>query len=232
MTEGIDVPSDFRRNSECLLNELVTHHHVIDYVIEVWTRLVIVDPPSVYEFDLAVLDHLLHDLLRFVTLPIPPHLEVACRGLCEFPLGILLKLLNDSIKRKLHTRHLLPLVGPCIILIDRLIPAHVVVRVWDTMYNQLIVLIDSPKWWHADFLLTGFRLHFKLIHLLLHPLLVLIRQDFLWLSLQFCGGSQHHLQLLLRLQPLQIFHGQLLALHILNNLLPLYFLSVFHLNCG
>lgn len=160
----------------------MAHHHVIDYVIEVWTRLIIVYPTSVYEFDLTIFDKSLHDLLGLIILPSPPHLKVARRGLREFSFGILLELLDDSIKCKLYTCHLLPFVGTRVILINRLVPSHVVVRVWDTMNDQLVALIVSSSWWHVYFLLSGFRLHFQLIHLLLHPLLVLVGEDFFWLG--------------------------------------------------
>lgn len=212
--ESVDVPTNSWCDPESLLDELVSEHHVIDYVIEMRSCLIIIDPTTIYKFQLSFLDELLDYLLSFVALSIPPHLEVTGGGLRKFSLWILLQFFNDTVECKSDTCQLLFHVGTRVILIDCLVPTHIIMRVGNTMYYQLFVLIFSPWWWCTDLLLSSLSLQLELIHFFLHSLLVLVGENFLWflflMHFHFHNTLSHHLMFLHRRQFLKVRLSQLL----------------------
>lgn len=174
MTESVNVPANPRTDPESFLDELVAQHHVIDDVVEVRTRLVIVNPATVDKLQLLVFDQFLYYFLSGTALSLPPFLQVPRSGLSELTILVLCKLLNHAIQCEFDACQLLILIRSSIIFVHGLVPTHVVVRVRDKMDNQLLCLVLSLSWWFHNLLLPSFGLHLQLIHLLLHSLLILI----------------------------------------------------------
>ena len=54
MSEGVNVPSDSRFNTEFCEEEVVTNHHVVDHIFVVSTGFIMHAPASIYELKLAV----------------------------------------------------------------------------------------------------------------------------------------------------------------------------------
>lgn len=88
VTKGVDIPTNFRLNAKLLLNPLMADHHVINYVIEIWSSFVVGTPTAIDKFELAVLNQVFDNLLFFFGLSVVPHGKEAHFSVGESPVLI------------------------------------------------------------------------------------------------------------------------------------------------
>lgn len=88
VTKGVDIPTNFRLNAKLLLNPLMADHHVINYVIEIWSGFVVGTPTAIDKFELAVLNQVFDNLLFFFGLSVVPHGKEAHFSIGESPVLI------------------------------------------------------------------------------------------------------------------------------------------------
>jgi hypothetical protein len=105
--KSVDIPADFWVHTESLLDELVTDHHVVNYIVKVGASFIVVDPATIHKLKLLILHQFLHSLLCFVGLPLPPRLQISRSCLGVLSARLLGKLVDDRVERELDTGHLL-----------------------------------------------------------------------------------------------------------------------------
>ena len=198
----IDIPCDPRRDSESLLNKLMTDHHIVNNIVKIRAPFIIVNPATVNEFQLLVFDELLDGLLCLVILLLPPRLQIARRRLRELSVRVFRELINDRIENQLHTGHLLALVGARVVLVNCLDPSDILMGVWNEMDCQLLILIHPSLRRRMHNFLPRLGLNPQLLHFLLHSFHVFVTENL---------PRLHKLQLTL-LQHTQLLPGQNLIL--------------------
>lgn len=73
VTKCVDIPANFRLNSEFLLNPLMADHHIINNVIEMRRSFVVCTPTAIDKFELAILNHVFDYLFGLIRLLVIPH---------------------------------------------------------------------------------------------------------------------------------------------------------------
>jgi hypothetical protein len=121
---GKYVPSNLWSNSEFLLHELMTHHHVIDEVLVVWASLIRGCPSAINNFKLAILDKFLEFFFDLWFLPAVPHLKVLDLGKTEASARVSGQLIGHGGQDRPDRGMVCALVGTCVVLVHCLLEAE------------------------------------------------------------------------------------------------------------
>ena len=140
VAEGVDVPGHAGDVVEGLLQPAQPHRHLVHEVLVVHARLVRHAPARVHELQLSLLHQGPHPLPLTLGGLVPPAVEEGHLDDRELVVRVIGELLHDSVDRVLHPRELGAHVGPVEVVVDRLEPAHVVVRVGDQVHGQVLPL--------------------------------------------------------------------------------------------
>ena len=99
--------------------------------------LTVLSPAVQHEGELAARDQLLCDVAALVVLLVPPPLEEGLLGEGEAPVGVHLEALDDGVEG-VADAGVLEIVSLAVeVLVDRLEPADIVVRVGDQVHIEL-----------------------------------------------------------------------------------------------
>ena len=125
----VELPADGRDRIELVAQQRVTERGLVDHVDVVRRGLVVHAPPTVDEGQPLLAHELSRQRLGLVRLRTPPPLEEGDLGVDKRALWILGERLDDRRNETADVGVLDRVVGTAVVLIDRLEPAGVVVRV-------------------------------------------------------------------------------------------------------
>jgi len=144
MAECIKHPANLWLDTELLVEETMTHVHVEDQVLIVWTCLIRGRPATLSYLELTFLNKVFNAHLIFLAQQLIPHVKILHFDVRERSLWISLELVNECIQDVLHSRpFIVDDIGPKEILFVRLSPSNIVVRVRYQMDCKLFRLLLS-----------------------------------------------------------------------------------------
>lgn len=133
MTKWINMPTNFRSDSEFFEQECMSQVHIVDQIFIIWTGLIGAGPSTLCYFKPTTFDQLLDLLLDLRWLSRVPHLEKLHFNISEFSCFFFLKLLNHAVEYEFYSSVWNFAFETRIVLIDCFHPADVVVGVWNYM---------------------------------------------------------------------------------------------------
>ena len=132
------MPTNSRSEAKLTLQELMADHHVVHHIVVMSAGFIMHRPPSVDEIKATLLDQVSDRVLHFLGLAIPPHGEELHLDLSESLVRILEKLIDSSGNDHVDLSSLDLLRRASEILVHRLQPAYIVVRVRAYMDVKMI----------------------------------------------------------------------------------------------
>ena len=129
MAKWVDLPADSRLYIEFFKNEIMANHHVVDHIFIDWASFIMHRPPGIDQLKLTILHKASNFLSHLVSLLVPPHLEELHLNLHELSSRVSKQGIDDG--GELYANHgSLEILRVAIeVLIDRLEPSDIVVRV-------------------------------------------------------------------------------------------------------